>query len=81
MADPLDNVTFSPASAEHAESAACLIYASGPSVFDFLYNYDHARRQVQLAAQWLMAKGLSSHRFTTAAVEGGRLLGMLCRRS
>ncbi|MBT7757713.1 MAG: GNAT family N-acetyltransferase [Rhodospirillaceae bacterium] len=70
-------IAILPATPEHADLAAQLIYVTAPPFFDYLYGPDPVFRARLIALQWQAETGFLSHRHTMAAYgSNGGLLGI-----
>ncbi len=66
---------LAPAAPAHVETAAALIYATGPRVFDFVYGNQAVAEDVVVfcfGKRW----NPYSYRYATAAVADGRMVGL-----
>ncbi len=70
-------IEIRPATAEHGDGAAALLYATAPPIFEFLSGADAAFRARLMALQWQAEEGFLSHRHAMAAYGAdGSLLGL-----
>jgi ribosomal protein S18 acetylase RimI-like enzyme len=70
------DLVLAPADPAWAEAAARLVYDTGRNFFGYLYNRDLPSMFSLLEYQWRQDRGVFSHTLATAALTGGRLVGL-----